>query len=470
MAAGRVARRAPADVVHSQSPLLIPTARAALRHHDSRSALPVASGTQRGRDAPRLPRARAGSRAARGSRDRVVALRRRRRQRDGWASPRDRVTVCSPARPTGRRRSRAIATATAGADARSCSSARSSRARTSAACSTRTRACATRRPDAPPLVLAGGVRDSVRPILARRVERPPLAAHVTLPRLRQRRGEASGSIARPRCSCCRRSTKASACRSSRRWRAACRSWSRIAARCRRLPATRQRRSIPTIAEALAREMARLLDARRRRGRDRARTRAGRRILVGRVRAGRRAAAYRARPCRARGSSAAHEDRRRRARADRPADRRRPLSVGAHRAMGGRRRTHTGTSGGSTRPPRRPCPAPSRERVRVVGGGGGRHALGAVDAAARARARIGPDVLFAPGYTAPLHRALPDASSPSTTCRSPRTRSGSRRREGARRRTLTAWSARRARLVLTDSRVLARRDRAAPRHPGGRRCG
>ena len=69
------------------------------------------------------------------------------------------VTVCAPgaphwaadvARERGSRRLRARD---------HLSSARSSRGRTSAACSRRTPGCGQRRADAPPLVIAGGVRD-----------------------------------------------------------------------------------------------------------------------------------------------------------------------------------------------------------------------------------------------------------------------------------------------------------------------
>lgn len=73
--------------------------------------------------------------------------------------------------------------------------------------------------------------------------------------------------------------------------------------------------------------------------------------------------------------------------------------------------------------------------------------------ARALAADRPDVLFAPAYTAPLTAPCPtvvtihDVSFFAD-------RSGFSAREGLRRRTLTAWSARRARLVLTDSQFSA----------------
>ena len=89
----------------------------------------------------------------------------------------------------------------------------------------------------------------------------------------------------------------------------------------------------------------------------------------------------------------------------------------------------------------------QERVRVVEGGGGT----AWEQLSLPRALVAqrPDVLFAPGYTAPLTVAAPvvltvhDVSffaHPEWFAF----------REGTRRRLLTAWSARRARKVITDS--------------------
>src|SRR5687768_12775282 len=108
------------------------------------------------------------------------------------------------------------------------------------------------------------------------------------------------------------------------------------------------------------------------------------------------------------------------------------------------RRHTWTLYAHARPE---LPGRWQERVRVVEGGGGTaweqltlpRALGAQRA----------DVLFAPGYTAPLTVAAPvvltihDVSffaHPEWFAF----------REGTRRRVLTAWSARRARRVITDS--------------------
>ena len=73
----------------------------------------------------------------------------------------------------------------------------------------------------------------------------------------------------------------------------------------------------------------------------------------------------------------------------------------------------------------------------------------------------PDVLFAPGYTAPLLCPAPSRWR-STTCRLPRTRSGSRGARACAGVSSRAWPRGVPRVVLTLLRVLARRDRAAPR--------
>jgi glycosyltransferase involved in cell wall biosynthesis len=94
------------------------------------------------------------------------------------------------------------------------------------------------------------------------------------------------------------------------------------------------------------------------------------------------------------------------------------------------------------------PAPFGGSIRVVDGGGGGtrweqwnfpRALGSEAA----------DVLFAPGYTAPFTAPCPTVVTIHDVSFAARPEWFTRR-EGARRRTLTAWSARRARLVLTDS--------------------
>jgi glycosyltransferase involved in cell wall biosynthesis len=69
--------------------------------------------------------------------------------------------------------------------------------------------------------------------------------------------------------------------------------------------------------------------------------------------------------------------------------------------------------------------------------------------ARALATVRPDVLFAPGYTAPLSAPCPVALTIHDVSFFARPHWFSAR-EGARRRQLTAWSARRAAVVLTDS--------------------
>lgn len=88
-----------------------------------------------------------------------------------------------------------------------------------------------------------------------------------------------------------------------------------------------------------------------------------------------------------------------------------------------------------------------DSVRVLSGGGGtgweQWTL------ARALAHDRPDVLFAPGYTAPLGAPTPTVLTVHDVSYFAH-REWFSTREGTRRRLLTAWSARRARLVLTDS--------------------
>jgi glycosyltransferase involved in cell wall biosynthesis len=88
---------------------------------------------------------------------------------------------------------------------------------------------------------------------------------------------------------------------------------------------------------------------------------------------------------------------------------------------------------------------------VIPGSGG--TLWEQIALARALGRARPDVLFAPGYTAPLSAPCPVALTIHDVSFAAHPEWFSFR-EGARRRILTAWSARRARLVLTDSRFSA----------------
>lgn len=86
-------------------------------------------------------------------------------------------------------------------------------------------------------------------------------------------------------------------------------------------------------------------------------------------------------------------------------------------------------------------------LRVVAGGGGtRWEQGAFS---RSLARETPDVLFAPAYTAPLTAPAPIAVTIHDVSFAAHPEWFAFR-EGWRRRTFTKWSARRARLVLTDS--------------------
>jgi glycosyltransferase involved in cell wall biosynthesis len=93
------------------------------------------------------------------------------------------------------------------------------------------------------------------------------------------------------------------------------------------------------------------------------------------------------------------------------------------------------------------PAVFHDSVRQIGAGGGTRWEQWTFARALAAER--PDVLFAPGYTAPFTAPCPTVVTIHDVSFAAHPEWFSRR-EGARRRTLTAWSARRARLVLTDS--------------------
>ena len=83
---------------------------------------------------------------------------------------------------------------------------------------------------------------------------------------------------------------------------------------------------------------------------------------------------------------------------------------------------------------------------LPGSGGSRWEQGTFNRALR---RDRPDVVFAPGYTAPLTAPSPIALTVHDVSFAAHPEWFSFR-EGVRRRTLTAWSARRARIVLTDS--------------------
>ena len=99
--------------------------------------------------------------------------------------------------------------------------------------------------------------------------------------------------------------------------------------------------------------------------------------------------------------------------------------------------------------RRPVMADRRweARLRVLDGGGG--TAWEQFSLPRALAKERPDVLFAPGYTAPLTAAAPTVLTIHDVSFFAHPEWFSFR-EGARRRLLTAWSARRARKVITDS--------------------
>jgi alpha-1,3-rhamnosyl/mannosyltransferase len=99
--------------------------------------------------------------------------------------------------------------------------------------------------------------------------------------------------------------------------------------------------------------------------------------------------------------------------------------------------------------RRPIMADRRweARLRVVDGGGG--TAWEQLPLSRALAAERPDVLFAPGYTAPLTVAAPTVLTVHDVSFFAHPEWFSFR-EGTRRRLLTAWSARRARTVITDS--------------------
>jgi glycosyltransferase involved in cell wall biosynthesis len=97
--------------------------------------------------------------------------------------------------------------------------------------------------------------------------------------------------------------------------------------------------------------------------------------------------------------------------------------------------------------RPPIGTPWSDSVRVVGGGGG--SAWEQWTLPRALSRDRPNVLFAPGYTAPLTAPAPTVLTVHDVSFFARPEWFSFR-EGTRRRLLTAWSARRARIVITDS--------------------
>jgi len=92
-------------------------------------------------------------------------------------------------------------------------------------------------------------------------------------------------------------------------------------------------------------------------------------------------------------------------------------------------------------------APWSDRLRVLAGSGG--TVWEQVTLARTLRRDRPDVLFAPGYTSPIGSAVPVVQTihDASFYAHPEWFSA---REGFRRRMVTRWSARRARIVLTDS--------------------
>ena len=92
-------------------------------------------------------------------------------------------------------------------------------------------------------------------------------------------------------------------------------------------------------------------------------------------------------------------------------------------------------------------APWTDRLRVLAGGGG--TAWEQVTLVRALRRDRPAVLFAPGYTSPIRSAVPVVQTihDASFYAHPEWFSA---REGLRRRMVTRWSARRARIVLTDS--------------------
>ena len=218
-----------------------------------------------------------------------------------------------------------------------------------------------------------------------RLETPPLAGTGAVARLRRRRRRAAAVSRARACWSCRRSTKASACRRSRRWRAACRWWRPPPGRCRRWSATPAPWSIRAMPPRWARRAggaASTTTARRRPGRAAVRPAAAA-FTWAATAAGDPRRAYDAAVARAAGA-AADAGRDRRARARRPADRRRPLPGRAAARVARAGRAPAATSWCSTATGRRPLPTSGWP---VAGRAGlGRHALGAVGVRARPRPR------------------------------------------------------------------------------------
>ncbi len=110
------------------------------------------------------------------------------------------------------------------------------------------------------------------------------------------------------------------------------------------------------------------------------------------------------------------------------------------------------------------PAAFADRVRLLPGSGG--TLWEQWTLSRALSANRPDVLFAPGYTAPLTAPCPTAVAIHDLSFAAHPEWFSPR-EGLRRRTITAWSARRARVILTISEFSKREIVARLGQPPGR---
>ena len=417
----------PADVVHSQSPLLIPTAGAAsvVTIHDLHFlSRPDHGEAEIRRDFPALVRdhARRADHVIVSSRfaaaDVSAAAGCRRRSSDRVLAWRSRVggRCGSVSRSHGRRqRSRRSAHPLPrhpGAAKEHRRSARTPTARSARGGPTRRRWCSP----------AASASRSGR--YWRSAERSPLAGARDSLGLRQRRRETAPLSRGRACWSCRPSRKASACRSSRRWRAAFRWWCRIAGRLPEVAGDAATPVDPDDAEALGARDGEAARRRRRALTPPHEDSRGQPHSRGPSAPGRRVPPT---PPLSPRASSGDEDCCRRTRADGPADRRRPLPVGAHRAMGGfSGRTAARVAvlcpdrAGRARGLRARRPPRWRRRRR--------HPLGAVEPAARARRAIAPTSSSRRVTPRPSPRRA-RSSSPFTTCRSRRIRSGSRSAKG-----------------------------------------
>ena len=169
------------------------------------------AGAHAGRDPPRLRRARrAPTPAARRRGGRRLRVHRRRRSRSRFDVPRASIVICSPGAPRWRPRDR-----TPRAGPILFMGTLEPRKNVGAAARRLRRGCSRRSPMRRRSTLAGKLTPACEPMAARAAEaaaRRPRHA----PRLRQRRRARAALSGAPRCSCCRRSTKGSACRRSKR--------------------------------------------------------------------------------------------------------------------------------------------------------------------------------------------------------------------------------------------------------------